>query len=66
LDFLYTRPRLTYMARVRNPNPSMPDYQETPLSTQLFEQNMGHHPTEHGAAHAGAGAAGHGEAKGHH
>ena len=25
LGFLDTRPRLTYMARIRNPNPKMPD-----------------------------------------
>jgi molybdopterin-containing oxidoreductase family iron-sulfur binding subunit len=33
LDFLLTKPRLTYLARVRNPNAEMPDYTEYPLST---------------------------------
>jgi len=32
LDFLLTKPRTTYLARVRNPNKAMPDFQETPLS----------------------------------
>jgi molybdopterin-containing oxidoreductase family iron-sulfur binding subunit len=33
LDFLLTKPRLTYLARVRNPNSAMPDFTEYPLST---------------------------------
>ena len=28
LEFLNTKPRATYLARVRNPNPAMPDYSE--------------------------------------
>jgi MoCo/4Fe-4S cofactor protein with predicted Tat translocation signal len=31
LDFLLTKPRCTYLARVRNPNPRMPDYKENPV-----------------------------------
>jgi len=46
LDFLKTKPRLTYLARVRNPNPAMPDYVEMhmdkgPRSFQEFESKMG-------------------------
>jgi molybdopterin-containing oxidoreductase family iron-sulfur binding subunit len=42
LEFLLTKPRLTYLAKVRNPNPAMPDYvdlKEGPLSLQMYEQN---------------------------
>jgi len=39
LEFLLTKPRLTYLARVRNPNPEMPDYKEhsLPYSSEQFE-----------------------------
>ncbi len=41
LGFLDTRPRLTYLARVRNPNPKMPDYHETPLNIEEYEKAQG-------------------------
>ena len=36
LGDLLTMPRTTYLARIRNPNPAMPDYQE-PFSTEEYE-----------------------------
>jgi MoCo/4Fe-4S cofactor protein with predicted Tat translocation signal len=57
LEFLLTKPRLTYLARVRNPNPEMPDYKEhsLPYTADEFnrgafnEQEAGEEPTEKGA-----------------
>lgn len=54
LEFLLTKPRLTYLARVRNPNPKMPDYYESPLSLQEYEVKMGNPFEQHGAGHGAA------------
>lgn len=53
LGFLDTRPRLTYLARIRNPNPKMPDYYDTPLNIKEYSDlNEGlpfkeHHDATH-------------------
>ena len=57
LDFLLTKPRVTYLARLRNPNPAMPDYHEWPASFDEFSMKNGN-PFEH---HAGGPGASHGE-----
>ena len=52
LEFLATKPRLTYLARVRNPNPEMPDYYEIPMTTKEFRKKnhkTGEHELKTGA-----------------
>jgi molybdopterin-containing oxidoreductase family iron-sulfur binding subunit len=62
LEFLLTKPRTTYLARVRNPNTAMPDYHENfepgPFTLQEYKAKNGD-PFEH--HEAGAAAAGKGE-----
>jgi len=38
LGDLLTKPRTTYLARIRNPNPAMPDYHD-PFSTEEYENS---------------------------
>ena len=53
LEFLLTKPRISYLARVRNPNPAMPDYQPTPFSLQEFSARSGNPFESHGGGHGG-------------
>ena len=46
LGDLLTKPRTTYLARIRNPNPAMPDYREWPHSFEEYEKLNGN-PFEH-------------------
>lgn len=66
LDYLYTRPRITYLAKVRNPNPKMPDHHEYPLSTKEYSESMGVEgdPYSHGEGH-GNPSEHHGETESH-
>jgi len=41
LGDLLTKPRTTYLSRVRNPNPAMPDYREWPHSFEEYEKHNG-------------------------
>jgi molybdopterin-containing oxidoreductase family iron-sulfur binding subunit len=41
LGDLLTKPRTTYLARIRNPNPAMPDYREWPFSFKEYENHGG-------------------------
>ncbi len=49
LGFLNTKPRTTYQARIRNPNPQMPDYQHQPLSLAEYTRLSGEPAEAHGA-----------------
>jgi molybdopterin-containing oxidoreductase family iron-sulfur binding subunit len=51
LEFLNTKPRLTYLARIRNPNPKMPEEASSPMpaSWEEFEKKNGNPYEPHGA-----------------
>jgi molybdopterin-containing oxidoreductase family iron-sulfur binding subunit len=58
LEFLYTRPRLTYLAKVRNPNKRMPDYEQQyapgTYNFQEYEKHSGNPFEEETESRAGA------------
>ena len=63
LEFLLTKPRLTYLAKVRNPNPSMPDYAEMPFTLEDYEEKSGNRLQEEGSEQKATSTA-HRETKG--
>jgi len=46
LGDLLTKPRTTYLARIRNPNPNMPDYRKWPYSFKEYKNRGGELQTE--------------------
>ena len=53
LGFLNTVPHTTYLARIRNPNPLMPDYHAQPFSFEEYVRQTGDQPESNPPAQGG-------------
>ncbi|MBI3192093.1 MAG: hypothetical protein HYZ36_05450, partial [Pedosphaera parvula] len=65
LEFLATKPRTTYLARVRNPNAAMPDYYDMPSTLREYSDKNGDPFAQHGGGDHSAGHAEPAKKEGH-